>query len=210
DIGYCDITGESSIGAGLRRIEAVTGRAAEALVWDQEALLERVARQLETSPGELEARVTSLVQETARLRRETSAQERTASRDQAQDILNSQASARTQEFNGIKVVSGIAQVSSAEALRDIGDWLRDKLGGGAVVLGTVVRERPMLLVMVTGDPVARGLHAGNAVKEAAKVMGGGGGGGPEMAQAGGRDVDKLENAVQAAVDTLAQQAGATK
>ncbi len=210
DIGYCHITGESSIGAGLRRIEAVTGRAAEALVWDQEALLERVARQLETSPGELEARVTSLVQETARLRRETSAQERTASRDQAQDILNSQASARTQEFNGIKVVSGIAQVSSAEALRDIGDWLRDKLGGGAVVLGTVVRERPMLLVMVTGDPVARGLHAGNAVKEAAKVMGGGGGGGPEMAQAGGRDVDKLENAVQAAVDTLAQQAGATK
>ena len=210
DIGYCHITGESSIGAGLRRIEAVTGRAAEAMVWEQEALLERVAHQLETSPGELEARVTSLVQETARLRRETSAQERTASRDQAQDIWDAKGSARTQEFNGIKVVSGIAQVSSAETLRDIGDWLRDKLGGGAVVLGTVVRERPMLLVMVTSDPVARGLHAGNAVKEAAKVMGGGGGGGPEMAQAGGRDADKLEDAVQAAVDTLAQQADTSK
>ena len=210
DIGYCHITGESSIGAGLRRIEAVTGRAAEALVWEQEAMLERVAHQLETSPGELEARVRSLVQETARLRRETSAQERTASRDQAQDIWDAKGSARTQEFNGIKVVSGIAHVSSAETLRDIGDWLRDKLGGGAVVLGTVVRERPMLLVMVTDDPVARGLHAGNAVKEAAKVMGGGGGGGPEMAQAGGRDADKLEDAVQAAVDTLAQQAGTSK
>ena len=200
DIGYCHITGESSIGAGLRRIEAVTGRAAEALVRDQEALLSRVARQLEASPQDLEAKVASLVQEAARLRRETSAQERASSRQQAQELLE-----QAQEMNGLKVASGTAQVGAVEALREMGDWLRDKLGSGVVVLGAVVRERPTLLVMVTPDLVSKGLHAGNAVKEAAKVMGGGGGGRPEMAQAGGRQVDKLEEAVDTAVEVVSQQ-----
>ncbi len=75
-----------------------------------------------------------------------------------------------------------------------------------VVLGAVVKERPMLLVMVTPDLVGKGLHAGNIVKEAAAVMGGGGGGRPEIAQAGGRQADKLEEALRAAVALATQQA----
>lgn len=200
DIGYCHITGESSVGAGLRRIEAVTGRAAEALVRDQEVLLSRVARQLEASPQDLEAKVASLVQEVASLRRDMSAQERVSSRQQAQQLLE-----QAREMNGLKIASGTAQVGSADMLREMGDWLRDKLGSGVVVLGAVVRERPTLLVMVTTDLVGRGLHAGNVVKEAAKVMGGGGGGRPEMAQAGGRRVDKLDAALSTALDVVARQ-----
>ena len=202
DIGYCHVLGESSIGAGLRRIEAVTGRAAEGLIRDQQALLGRVAHQLEASSQDMESKVTSLLEEVAYLRREASTQERVSSRQQAQVLLE-----RAQEVNGLTVVSGIADVGSAEALREAGDWLRDKLGSGVVVLGAVVRERPTLLVMVTRDMVGRGVHAGNAVKEAAKVMGGGGGGRPEIAQAGGRQADKLEEALRLAVEVVARQVG---
>ena len=200
DIGYCHVLGESSIGAGLRRIEAVTGRAAETLVRDQQALLGRVAHQLEASPQDLESKVASLLDEVTRLRREASAQERVSSRQQAQVLLE-----QAQEVNGITVVSGIADVGSVEALREAGDWLRDKLGSGVVVLGVVVKERPTLMVMVTRDLVGRGAHAGNAVKEAAKVMGGGGGGRPEIAQAGGQHPDKLEEALRTAVEVVVGQ-----
>ena len=92
-----------------------------------------------------------------------------------------------------------------QALREAGDWLRDKLGSGAVALGAVINDRPTLLIMATNDLVKRGLHAGNAVKEAATVMGGGGGGRPDMAQAGGRQPEKLEEALRAAVDILGRQ-----
>ena len=200
DIGYCHIVGESSIGAGLRRIEAVTGRAAEALVRDQQAILAKIGQKLDASPQDLDAKVASLVEEVAGLRREASAQQRASSRQQAQELLE-----RVREVNGLKVASGIAQVASGEALREVGDWLRDKLGSGVVVLGAVVRERPMLLVMGTADLEERGLHAGNVVKEAAKVMGGGGGGRPEMAQAGGRQADKLEEALRLAVEVVGRQ-----
>ncbi|MDO8750009.1 MAG: alanine--tRNA ligase [Dehalococcoidia bacterium] len=201
EIGYCHVMGESSVGAGLRRIEAVTGRAAEALVRDQVAALSRLARQLETSPQELDGRVATLLEEVAQLRRQVAAHERASSRQQAQALLE-----RVQESDGLKLVSGVASVGSADALREVGDWLRDKLGSGVVVLGAVVNDRPTLLVMVTKDLVARGLHAGNVVKEAAKVMGGGGGGRPEMAQAGGRQADKLGEALDAAVAMVSQQA----
>jgi alanyl-tRNA synthetase len=202
EVGYCHVIGESSIGAGMRRIEAVTGPAAEALVREQGALLSRVSRQLEASPQDLEARVASLLSEITRLRGETSTQERVSSRQQAQQLLES-----VKEVNGLKVASGTAGVTSVEALREVGDWLRDKLGGGIIVLGAVVNDRPTLLVMVSKDLVGRGLHAGDAVKEAAKVMGGGGGGRPEMAQAGGREPGKLEEALRKAVEVVARQAG---
>jgi alanyl-tRNA synthetase len=201
EVGYCHVIGESSIGAGMRRIEAVTGPAAEALVREREALLSRVSRQLEASPQDLETRVASLLNEITRLRGEASTQERISSRQQAQQLLES-----VKEVNGLKVASGTAGVTSVEALREVGDWLRDKLGGGIIVLGAVVNDRPTLLVMVSKDLVGRGLHAGDAVKEAAKVMGGGGGGQPEMAQAGGREPGKLEEALRKAVEVVARQA----
>ena len=200
EIGYCRITGESSIGAGMRRLEAVTGHAAEILAMERDALLNRISRKLDASPQDIEARVASLLDEVSRLRREVAAKERASSREQAQDLLEA-----AREVAGFKIASGRVDASSMQALREAGDWLRDKLGSGAVALGAVVNERPTLLIMATNDLVKRGLHAGNAVKEAATVMGGGGGGRPEMAQAGGRQPEKLEEALRAAVDILGRQ-----
>ncbi|MCZ6615013.1 MAG: DHHA1 domain-containing protein, partial [Chloroflexi bacterium] len=200
DVGYIHVVGESSIGAGMRRIEALSGRAAESLAREQSGLIERVAKQLETSPAEMESRVTTLTQEVARLRRAAAAGEREASRMGAKELLDT-----VQELDGVKAVVERAQVSSAEALRETGDWLRDKLGSGVVVLGAVVNDRPTLVVMVTPDLVARGLHAGNIVKEAARTMGGGGGGRPEMAQAGGRRPEALGDALRTAVQVIRSQ-----
>ena len=200
DIGYCRITGESSIGAGMRRLEALTGRAAETLAMEKDDLLNRISRQLDASPQDIEARVASLMDEVSRLRREVAAKERASSRDQAQELLET-----AKEVAGIKIASGTMDAGSMQALREAGDWLRDKLGSGAVALGAVINDRPTLLIMATNDLVERGLHAGNAVKEAAKVMGGGGGGRPDMAQAGGRQPEKLEEALRAAVDILRGQ-----
>ena len=200
DIGYCRITGESSIGAGMRRLEALTGHAAETLAMEKDDLLNRISRQLDTSPQDMEARVASLLDEVSRLRREVASKERASSREQAQDLLDA-----AKEVSGVKIASGRMDASSMQALREAGDWLRDKLGSGAVALGAMLNDRPTLLIMATNDLVERGLHAGNAVKEAATVMGGGGGGRPEMAQAGGRQPEKLEEALRAAVDILSRQ-----
>ena len=200
DIGYCRITGESSIGAGMRRLEAVTGHVAETLAMERDSLLNRISRKLDASLQDMEARVASLLDEVSRLRREVAAKERASSREQAQEMLEA-----AREVAGFKVASGRVDASSMQALREAGDWLRDKLGSGAVALGAVINDRPTLLIMATNDLVKRGLHAGNAVKEAATVMGGGGGGRPEMAQAGGRQPEKLEEALRAAVDILGRQ-----
>ncbi len=200
DIGYCRVTGESSIGAGMRRLEAVTGHVAETLAMERDALLNRISNKLDSSPQDIEARVASLLDEVSRLRREVATKERASSREQAQELLET-----AREVAGFKIASGRMDAGSMQALREAGDWLRDKLGSGAVALGAVINDRPTLLIMATNDLVKRGLHAGNAVKEAATVMGGGGGGRPDMAQAGGRQPEKLEEALLAAVDILGRQ-----
>ncbi|PKB65770.1 MAG: hypothetical protein BZY82_07205 [SAR202 cluster bacterium Io17-Chloro-G3] len=200
DIGYCHILGEGSIGAGLRRIEAVTGRAAEALMREQGHLLTTVARRLETSSQEMLAKIDSLLDEITRLRREGMERDRTTSLEVAQTLLEG-----TSQIGDVRIVSGVVEIASAESLRQIADWLRDKLGSGIVSLGAVVNERPMILVMATKDVVARGVHAGNTVYNAAKVMGGGGGGRPDMAQGGGRDASKLKKALSVAQETLTRQ-----
>ena len=100
-----------------------------------------------------------------------------------------------------------SDAQDAQALREMGDRLRDKLGSGVVVLGSVFNGRPGLLAMVTPDLVERGFDAGAIVNEAARVMGGGGGGQPRLAQAGGKDASKLDDALAAVSDIVTRQAG---
>ena len=100
------------------------------------------------------------------------------------------------------VVSGELKVSNAALLREAGDWLKNDIKSGVVILGTVLEDRPSMMIMATKDIVDQGFHAGNAVKEAAKAMGGGGGGRPEMAQAGGREPGKLKDALSAAEEEV--------
>ena len=102
---------------------------------------------------------------------------------------------RVMEVDGVKVVAGRTSANSPDAMREMGDFLKAKLTSVAVVLAAVVDGGPMLVAMVTPDLVDRGVHAGNLARDTAKVMGGGGGGRPEMAQAGGRNVEKLDQAL---------------
>src|SRR4029453_10725114 len=97
------------------------------------------------------------------------------------------------------------EAPDATRLREMGDWLRDKVGSGIVVLGAVVGDKPQLLAIVTPDLIKQGYHAGNLVKTLAQIVGGGGGGRPDMAQAGGRDAGKLDEALAQVPNFLEQQ-----
>ena len=191
EVGAVYVLGESSIGAGMRRIEAVSGRAAERMVWDRFHREERVARTLQTSTQEVESRVLALMEENDSLQREREAMERRLSLQSAEALLDS-----IQEVGGVKVLAVRATAANADSLREMGDYLRDKMRSGVVVLGSVINDRPMLVSMVTSDLVSdKGLNAADIARTAARAIGGGGGGRPEVAQAGGRDASKLDDAL---------------
>ena len=105
---------------------------------------------------------------------------------------------------GINVVALKVDVPDVAMLREMSDWFRDKLGSAVVVLGTVSDDKPVIIATVTDDLIQRGLHAGKLVKAVAAVVGGGGGGRPNMAQAGGRDPSRLDEAL-AQVDGLVDE-----
>jgi alanyl-tRNA synthetase len=191
-VGTLFVLGESSIGGGMRRIEAVTGQAAERLFVDHAAKLESLSRKLQTPVADLETRLDTFIRDTEELRRRLASLERTALRNEAETMLK-----RVEEVEGVNVVAGRTSATNPEAMREMGDFLRTRLSSVVVVLSAVINGSPLLVTMVTPDLVDKGLHAGNLARDTAKVMGGGGGGRPEMAQAGGKQVEKLEEALQA-------------
>ncbi len=198
EVGAVYVLGESSIGAGMRRIEAVSGRAAERMVWERFRREERAAHTLQTTPGELEGRAQSLLTELEDMRREHGEMERRMSLQAAEVLLSS-----ALDIDGVAVLSARVQTAGADSLREIGDYLRDKLGSAVVVLGAVVNDRPMLVAMVTRDLIdAHGLNASDIARRAARAVGGGGGGRPDVAQAGGRDASKLEDALNMVPDIV--------
>ena len=190
-VGTMFVLGESGIGGGMRRIEAVTGRGAEQLFVEQAARLDALARRLQTPVVDLESRLETFIQDTEELRRRLATLERGSLRSEAESLLES-----VQDVAGVKVVTGRTSANSAEAMREMGDFIKTRLPSAVICLGAVVNGNPLMVTMVTPDLVGRGLHAGNMVRDAARVMGGGGGGQPEMAQAGGRQADKLEDALR--------------
>ncbi len=190
-VGTMFVLGESGIGGGMRRIEAVTGRGAEQLFVEQATRLEALARRLQTPVVDLESRLETFIQDTEELRRRLATLERGSLRSEAEVLLEG-----VQDVDGVKVVAGRTSANSAEAMREMGDFIKTRLPSAVICLGAVVNGNPLMVTMVTPDLVDRGLHAGNIVRDAARVMGGGGGGQPEMAQAGGRQADKLEDALR--------------
>ena len=189
-VGTLLVLGESSIGGGMRRVEALTGIAAEALFVEQSATLDALSNRLQTPVADLEARLDSYMQETDDLRRRLANLERSLLRSEAEALLQ-----RVADVDGVRVVAGRTSAHNADGMREMGDFLRDKLSTCVVTLGAVSDGSPILVTMVTPDLVERGLNAGSIARDAAKLMGGGGGGRPEMAQAGGRQPEKLDEAL---------------
>ena len=196
-VGTLVVLGESSIGGGMRRIEAVTGRAAEELVVQQSATLQAISQKLQAPVQELEARLDAYMADTDALRRRLAETERVGMRAEAESLL-----ARVRDVEGVKLVASVTSASNVESMREMGDYLKQKLDSVVVALGAIIDDSPMIVTMVTPDLVDRGLHAGNIARDAAKLMGGGGGGRPETAQAGGRQPDRLGAALDSVTNLV--------
>ncbi len=200
EVGSVYILGESSIGAGMRRLEAVSGRAAERLVWERFNREDDLAISLNTTPPELGGVVQRIQDENDELRRQIQALERQNTLQAAEILLDSK-----RDINGVSVLSARTEASNADALREISDWLRDKMGSGIVVLGAIINGRPTISVGITRDLVDAGVDAREYARDLGRIIGGGGGGRPDMAQAGGRNADKLDAAIESAQDIVRQK-----
>jgi len=191
EIGFFHIISESSVGAGLRRIEAVTGRGAEAFTDQRISSLHNISQALGTSPDEIEKKVSSLVAEVGRERQRALALERELSKEIVASLL-----AQAEEVKGVKVLAAEVPSLRLEALREMSDLLRERLKSVVIVLGTVYNGKPAFLAAVTPDLVAKGYNAGDIIRQVVKVTGGGGGGKAQFAQAGGKDKKKLGEALR--------------
>ncbi len=200
EIGYVRVIGESSVGSGIRRIEALTGRGAEEWIEQQADTLRDLASRLGVPTFQVAERVELLLGENKQRQQELDNLRGKLARASIEGLLDT-----VRRDGPVPVLAAQVVAEDTNRLREMGDWLRDKLGSGVLVLGTVIGEKPQILTMVTPDLVGQGYHAGNLVKSLAQIVGGGGGGRPEMAQAGGRDVSKLADAIARAPELVAEQ-----
>lgn len=190
EIGLFFIVSESSIGSGLRRIEAFTGRGAYSLLEKRLMALEEIASQVRSSTEEAPRKVEALIAELSAERKRLVALEKSLSQNTVESLIQ-----KAEKVDGITVLAARVPDSSLASLREMGDLLRDKLGSAVIVLGTVCDGKPVFIATVTSDLLNKGFHAGDIVKQVSGVTGGGGGGKATMAQAGGKDKGKIDEAL---------------
>ncbi len=190
DVGFFKIQSEQSIASGVRRIVALTGEAAVDFVQDEERQMRRAAELLKASPKELVVRVEAASKRIRELEQEVVAAKRRGATAQSGDLLEG-----VRELEGVKVVASRVELAEPQAMRELADRIRDKLGSGIVALGGEKEGKALLLVAVTKDLVGR-YKAGDLVRELAREVGGSGGGKPDIAQAGGPEPAKLGRALE--------------
>ncbi|MGP1909276.1 alanine--tRNA ligase [Metabacillus sp. JX24] len=190
-IGMFKLVAESGIGAGTRRIEAVTGQGAYQLVKDQLSILSDVAGKLKSSPKDAANRVDALLLEVRSLQRENESLTAKLGNVEAGSLLSQAA-----EIDGVTLLASKVSAKDMNSLRSMVDELKQKLGSAVVILGAAHDGKVSLAAGVTGDLVKKGYHSGKLIKEVAARCGGSGGGRPDMAQAGGKDPEKLESALK--------------
>lgn len=190
-IGLFKIVSESGIGAGTRRIEAVTGEAAYHVINDQVKMLQEVANLLKTKPAEVPSRIEALQHEIRNLHRENESLSAKLGNIEAGSLVE-----KAKEINGATVLYSRVNAQDMNNLRAMVDDLKQKLGSAVIVLGSVNEDKVNLTAGVTKDLIDKGFHAGKLIKEVATRCGGGGGGRPDMAQAGGKNPEQLESALQ--------------
>ena len=194
------IISESGIAAGVRRIEALTGDGVFAYYKEIEKKQAEIAAMLKTSPAEIEEKIAHLQAEVKALHSENESLKAKMAQEAVGDVLN-----QVQDVKGVKLLAVSLTDVDMNGLRDLGDQLKEKLGEGVVVLASVAGGKVSLLAMVTEQAQKAGAHAGNLIKGMAAIVGGGGGGRPNMAQAGGKNPDKVPEALDAAANILADQ-----
>jgi alanyl-tRNA synthetase len=190
DVGLFRIVSEGSVGAGVRRIEAVTGRAAQKLVRKRLGVLDNIATHLGAAPEEVDRAVLRLLGELHDQQKEIAELQRELARLEFEALVQ-----QVQEVAGAQVLATRVQATTMDTLREMTDWFRNRLGSVIIVLGAVIDDKPNFVAAVTPDLVERGVRAGDLIKRVAGVVGGGGGGRATLAQAGGRDPNRLDEAL---------------
>ena len=201
-VGSFKILSENGVAAGVRRIEAVTGKEALKHYQAQEDEIKEICRLVKSTPDKLLARLEQLLAEQKETAKELEKLKAKMAGGAADEMLNSKV-----EIGGVAVLAAEVKDMDGNALRTMGDQLKQKLGSGVVVLASGKDGKVNLMAMATDDVVKKGVHAGNIIKAAAAVCGGGGGGRPNMAQAGGKDASKIADALEKAKAMVAEQLG---
>ncbi|MGI8316051.1 alanine--tRNA ligase [Halobacillus mangrovi] len=199
EIGLFKIVSESGIGAGTRRIEAVTAKDAYLYMNSKETLLKQAGKLLKTKPEQVPERIEVLHNEMKDLQKENESLSAKLSNMEAANIMD-----EVEEVNGVKVLAKQVDVKDMNALRTMIDDLKQKIDSGIILLAAPNGNKVQLIAGVSKDLVEEGYHAGHLIKEAATRCGGGGGGRPDMAQAGGKDASKIPEALQYAKEYASQ------
>jgi alanyl-tRNA synthetase len=194
------IVSESAVAAGVRRLEAVTGKEAMNMVFEEENTLKSASQSLKTSPAELVKRVDATLEKIRLLEKNLEAKQSELAKAGADKMLDD-----VIESGDLKLLFTVVDSDNADELRNMADKIKDLLGECVVVLGSVQDDKISFVAMATKNAVAKGAHAGNIIKETAKVAGGGGGGRPDMAQAGGKDTSKIGDAMAKAKEVCLGQ-----
>lgn len=194
------IVSEAGIAAGVRRIEALTGDGVFGYYKEMEQKLAQISSLLKTTPAEAADKITHLQAEVKELHSENESLKAKLAQEAVGDVMN-----QVKEVKGTKLLAVSVADVDMNGLRDLGDQLKEKLGEGVVVLASVNSGKVNLLAMVTDSAMKAGAHAGNLVKGMAAVVGGGGGGRPNMAQAGGKNPEKVPEALEKAAELLEGQ-----
>ncbi|QBE98669.1 Alanine--tRNA ligase [Blautia producta] len=194
------IVSEAGIAAGVRRIEALTGDGVFGYYKEMEQKLAQIAALLKTTPAEAVDKIAHLQAEVKELHSENESLKAKLAQEAVGDVMN-----QVKEVKGTKLLAVSVADVDMNGLRDLGDQLKEKLGEGVVVLASVNGGKVNLLAMVTDSAMKAGAHAGNLVKGMAAVVGGGGGGRPNMAQAGGKNPEKVPEALEKAAELLEGQ-----
>jgi len=203
EIGFFNLVAESSIAAGTRRVEALTGEGAESAVRQQKGLLEQMSSLLNAQADDLPEKLEGLLQRNRELERGLEELRRRMA-----DLEGAELTSGAQEVEGVKVVATRMEAEDVPALRTAADGLRESLGSGVGVLGALIKGKVSFIAVVTDDLIkGRGLKAGDIVKGVAQIAGGSGGGKPHLAQAGGRDPEKLEEALAGVADIVRRHLG---
>ena len=190
EIGLFKLVSEAGVAAGVRRIEALTGPSVTAYYKAQEEKIHEAAALLKTTPADLLEKIAHLQAEAKALQAENESLKSKLAKEALGDVMD-----KVTEVKGVKLLAASVPDVDMNGLRDLGDQLKEKLGSGVVVLASAKDGKVSLLAMVTDDAMKKGAHAGKLIKEVAAVVGGGGGGRPNMAQAGGKNPEKIDEAV---------------
>ena len=199
-VGTFKIISENGIAAGVRRIEALTGTEALKYYQSQEEQIKQICKVVKANAENVVYRVEQIVSEQKESAKEIEKLKSKLAGDAVEEILS-----QKQQIKGISVICANVKDADVNTLKTMGDQLKIKLGSGVVVLASGKGDKVNLIAMATDDVIKKGIHAGNIVKAAAVCCGGGGGGRPNMAQAGGKDASKIEQALQKAKEVIQQQ-----